>query len=506
MCLFLRMNEYQDRCKMINSIKLRNSIISKLLAALVLILTFASGGTSQENNDKDSAKWKTFKTPEKAGFSSSKLLDAKTYWDDLRPRVAATMIIYKGKVLVSWGDTQRPYMCHSIRKSYLSSLYGIHVKEGHIDLQKTMADLGIDDMPPLTEAEKQAKVIHLLKARSGIYHEAAYEAPSMKESRPPRGSHPPDTFWYYNNWDLNALGTIFEQETDTKIFEEYKARIADPIGMQDFKVEDCYYHYEWDLSIHPAYPFQISARDRARFGLLFLQEGRWDDLQIISKKWIKESTKAYSDVSIESDDLKGFGYGYMWWTLAKYIPVFQQSARLKDMGAAYFASGYKGHLIIVMPAQEMVFVQVVDTFQGLSVSEGESFLLLDMILTAREFDIFDLAALKTWFGPKTMSRGEIINLSARIRNLSRKTSHPTQVDFYLSENSRFNQKDIYLGNADLPGIKAGRKKSVKLKTRILDTITPGSYYLIAYVDRDDVNSDPWPRNNSIVSQQKVIVH
>ena len=426
----------------------------RLLAVLVLIATFSNSGISQEKNGRDNTKWKSFQTPEAAGFSSAKLLDVKTYWDDLRPRVAATMIIYKGKILVSWGDTQRPYMCHSIRKSYLSALYGIHVKEGHIDLQKTMAELGIDDVPPLTEAEKQAKVIHLLKARSGIYHEAAYEAPSMKESRPPRGSHPPDTFWYYNNWDFNTLGTIFEQETDTRIFEEFKASIADPIGMEDFRLEDCYYHYEWDLSIHPAYPFQMSARDRARFGLLFLQEGRWGDLQIVPKKWIKESTKAYSDASSGSNDLKGFGYGYMWWTLARNIPAFQQAPGLKDMGAGYMASGYKGHLILVLPAQEMVFVQVVDTFQGLSVSEGESFLLLDKILTAREFDIFDLAAVKAWFGPKTVAKGEDISLSARVRNLSRKTSHPAQVDFYLSKNSRFNQKDIYLGNADLPGIKA----------------------------------------------------
>jgi CubicO group peptidase (beta-lactamase class C family) len=379
------------------------------------------------------------------------------------------------------------------------------VKEGHIDLQKTMADLGIDDVPPLTEAEKKAKVIHLLKARSGIYHEAAYESPGMKASRPPRGSHPPDTFWYYNNWDFNALGTIFEQETGTKIFEEFKARIADPIGMQDFKLEHCYYHYEWEYSIHPAYPFQMSARDRARFGQLFLQEGRWDDLQFVPKKWIKESTKAYSDASRDSDDLKGFGYGYMWWTLAKYIPLFQDAPGLKDMGASYFASGYGGHKILVIPLQEMVLVQVVDTFSGFFVEEGETLLLLDKILTARDFDIFDLAAVKTWFSPQSVSSGEVINVSARVRNLSRKKSLPALVDFYLSKNNKFNKKDIYLGNAWLPGIKGQKKKVVKLKAPIPDAISPGEYYLIACVDRDDVNGDPYPHNNIAVSPIKVTV-
>lgn len=41
----------------------------------------------------------------------------------------------------------------------------------------------------------------------------------MKDARPPRGSHPPGTFWYYNNWDFNVLGTIFIQLTGEDIFQ-----------------------------------------------------------------------------------------------------------------------------------------------------------------------------------------------------------------------------------------------------------------------------------------------
>jgi hypothetical protein len=115
---------------MINSIKQHAGYTLRLLVVLVLILTFSGSGISEDKKDTGKIKWEVFKTPEKAGFSSSKLLDAKTFWEDLRPRVAATMLIYKGKILVSWGDTHRAYMCHSIRKSYLSALYGIHVKAG----------------------------------------------------------------------------------------------------------------------------------------------------------------------------------------------------------------------------------------------------------------------------------------------------------------------------------------------------------------------------------------
>lgn len=48
----------------------------------------------------------------------------------------------------------------------------------------------------------------------------------MKEERPGRGSHAPGAQWWYNNWDFNTIGVIFELETGRKIFEEFKAGIA----------------------------------------------------------------------------------------------------------------------------------------------------------------------------------------------------------------------------------------------------------------------------------------
>ncbi|MDP6981655.1 MAG: hypothetical protein VYC64_06520 [Candidatus Latescibacterota bacterium] len=57
-----------------------------------------------------------------------------------------------------------------MRRSLLSALYGIHVAEGTIELSATLADLGIDDASvALTGTEKQARIVDLLKARSGIY-------------------------------------------------------------------------------------------------------------------------------------------------------------------------------------------------------------------------------------------------------------------------------------------------------------------------------------------------
>ncbi|MGD8966909.1 MAG: serine hydrolase, partial [Anaerolineae bacterium] len=223
--------------------------------------------------------WQEAATPEQLGWSSDKLAKAREYSE--RIGSAAVMIVDDGLVVDAWGDITRTYQCHSMRKSLLSALYGIYVAEGKIDLSKTLDELGIDDHAPLTEAEKQATVADLLRARSGVYIPAAGEAPSMKAMRPARGSHAPGTFWYYNNWDFNALGTIFDQETgEENIYQAFKTRIADPIGMQDYPIESLRYGYE-PYSMHPYYGFRMSTRDLARFALLFLREGRWRDQQIV---------------------------------------------------------------------------------------------------------------------------------------------------------------------------------------------------------------------------------
>ena len=121
------------------------------------------------------------------------------------------MIVDDGVVVDAWGDISRNFQCHSMRKSILSAIIGVHVDQGHLDLSQTLAQLGIDDYAPgLTAEEKQATVGDLIQARSGVYHVALGESREMKAMRPERHSHPAGTFWYYNNWDFNALGTIFE--------------------------------------------------------------------------------------------------------------------------------------------------------------------------------------------------------------------------------------------------------------------------------------------------------
>ena len=129
----------------------------------------------------------------------------------------AVMIVQGGRVIYEWGDVSKRVKVSSVRKSFLSALYGIYVQEGIIDLDKTLYQVGIDDVPPLSPTEKQATIRMLLQSRSGVYYSFVGGSPDMRAEMPTRGSHAPGTFWYYNNWDFNALGGIFERLTGTKI-------------------------------------------------------------------------------------------------------------------------------------------------------------------------------------------------------------------------------------------------------------------------------------------------
>lgn len=281
-----------------------------------------------------SSFWGNISAPEEMGWSSEGL---KALIPDMnRLGTDALMVVTDGKIVFEWGNTTNIIRSHSVRKSLLSALYGIYVAEKKIDTSKTLEQLHITERVSLTKKEQEATVLDLLKARSGVYITAAAEAPSMRKRRPKRGSHEPDTFWYYNNWDFNVLGTIFRQETGEDIYQAFKRRIADPIGMQDFILERHAYRYEKKYSLHPAYPFLISARDLAKFGQLFLKNSPWNTEQIIPADWIKVSTRSYSRTTTP-----GVGYGFMWWVLvdeAYGVPK-----------GSYYASGYGGQHLHVLP-------------------------------------------------------------------------------------------------------------------------------------------------------------
>jgi CubicO group peptidase (beta-lactamase class C family) len=256
-------------------------------------------------------------------------------------------------------------------------------------------------------------VRQLLEARSGVYHPALYETPDMAKLRPPRGSHPPGTFWYYNNWDFNALGTIYEHATGAGIFEAFDRQIAKPIGMQDYQPQDGEY-VRGEASIHPAYAIRMSARDLARFALLYLHKGNWAGRQVVPGGWVDESTRGYSKVP------SGQGYGYLWW-IGFLGGAVAPTVTLPH--GSFLAEGAGGQYALIVPALDLVVVHRVDRDTPFIEPSGRSIArLFWLILKAEGYDPGPDASLAAATGDRpqgenltTEFKGRTISFAARMK-------------------------------------------------------------------------------------------
>ena len=341
---------------------LRRTSSAGLILALVLATPVASLGQAVGERIPGD-HWMRYADVEQAGFDAAKLAAARETWEGLPS--SAFLVIADGAVVAAWGEVERRFMCHSVRKSFLSALYGIYWDRGEIELNKTLADLGIDDEPdPLLETEKQARILDLLKARSGVFHPAAYAG--RTDSRP-RGSEGPGRYFAYNNWDFNTSAAILMQETGDDVFEAFDHYFGQPLQMEDWRLSDGYYHYERDKSKYPAYPFRMSARDAARFGLLFARDGMWDGERILSEHWIQRSSALYS---IDNDI---FGYGFYWWVLRE--PRFTRHGM-------YSALGVGNQMIAVLPKSDMVIVNRANTYEGEGTPTRALLDLIEQVLEA----------------------------------------------------------------------------------------------------------------------------
>jgi CubicO group peptidase (beta-lactamase class C family) len=309
-----------------------------------------------------------------AGWSAEKLEAAAAY-TRANLRSDAWMLVHRGVVIREFGDVSRVSNIASARKSVLSILIGMQVDQGRFPLDKTLAELGIDDKEGLSPAERSATVRQLLQGRSGIYHPAAYEAASMKVGRPARGAFRPGENFNYNNWDFNAAGTIYRQATGRTVFEALRDDLAHPLQLQDYEFATAGYYQAEPMSVHPAYVMRLSTRDMARIGLLMSRGGTWNGKPLVSRAWVEESTRSYSEIR------PGSGYGYMWW-----VGISDRyNARLRFPGPVYMAIGNLGQYILVDPVRDIVFAHKVN-FEGLSngeVTAAQFVELLARVLEAR---------------------------------------------------------------------------------------------------------------------------
>ena len=327
-----------------------------------------------------SGDWKRVE-PSVHGFDARKLDQARRFMIDSM-YTTGCIIIVGGESIFQFGDLTRLSYIASVRKSVLAMLMGKYVEDGTINLDETVGELIADhvipdDVQKLMPVEKQATIRHLITCRSGVFHDASNDGDD--ERKPRRGTKQPGEFFLYNNWDFNAAGAIFEGLVGRSIYEVFLDDIAIPTGMQDYKLSNQRKTGDLSLSKYPAYHFHLSTRDMARIGYLMLRDGKWEDQQVISSAWVKESTTPVStrrEVNAIRPSRDVFSYSYMWWN-------FDVDRQVPALKGAYTGWGFMGQYITIIPELDMVIAHKTDSVYARRTSFEAYYAFLRMIVNAK---------------------------------------------------------------------------------------------------------------------------
>jgi CubicO group peptidase (beta-lactamase class C family) len=344
------------------------------VAMVVAALLCSTAGVSRAAEPAPRG-WLLHASPEEAGWSSEKLRHARSLAEEQRS--GAVMLVHDGRVVVAWGDVEQRWKVYSVRKSLLSLLLGKPVERGIVPLDMELSRLDLPSGVELTPTESRATVEHLLAARSGVYLPAAKEPAGVDERRPQRGSHPPGSHWFYNNWDFNAAGWVFQELTGRDLIEAFDSDLARPLGFEDWDVRHGFLQREPRRSPIPAYEFRLSARDLARVGQLVLQEGRWLGEEVVPARWVERSTRPRSSLQ------GGAGYGFMWWVDGRGWLAPQLDTPVMDQIHDVAAVGAQGQLLLVVPEWQVVIVHRGDADHGRPVSDAGMLEIAEALLAAR---------------------------------------------------------------------------------------------------------------------------
>jgi CubicO group peptidase (beta-lactamase class C family) len=253
-------------------------------------------------------------------------------------------------------DINTRHNTHSTTKSFTSALIGIAIDQGIITSKDDcIFDYLSDRYDDLNSNGKENITIeHCLKMASGLewnqWDVGISDQSDLllfnKSADPIRYllSKPvvfePGTYFYYNGGTVDLLGMIIASATNGSVQSFSADYLFGPLGITN---------YNW-VVLHPSNltcchgDVYITPRDMAKFGQLFLDEGKWQNQQIISTKWVNQSTQYHIDPGVESMD----GYGYLWWLKNFEVNGTQYHS--------YQTSGWGGQEIYVFDELEMVVV------------------------------------------------------------------------------------------------------------------------------------------------------
>ena len=268
------------------------------------------------------------------------------------------------------------WLSMSVAKSFISALVGIAVEEGHIKSIEEPVTLYAPSL--LGSAYDNVRIKDVLQMSSGAQWNEDYGDPDSDIGRlgvtlAGGGSlnefsstlvreKEPGTRNLYNSTDTQVLGQLVVEATGRSITDYMQEKLWEPLGM-----ESPAYWIVDDHGMEMTFGgLNATARDYAKLGELYRNDGRWGDKQIVPESWAKASVVADAPhLTVEASEF-GMGYGYQWWLLDG------------DEGE-YSAVGVYNQFIYVNPTHDLVIVKLSANSDYASSNEESSYRELETV-------------------------------------------------------------------------------------------------------------------------------
>lgn len=337
------------------------------LIMIVSILIGCSGPSAEKLEAIDYApvildEWPV-STPEEQGLDPN--LVAELYYNASQLETLYGLLVVKNGYLIAEdyfneGSVEDKTLLQSVSKSYVSALVGITLDQGCLSsVDQKMVDFFPEIADQITDLrKKQITIREMLQMRTGYPDEetdqAYLDALYWGEYLPLIEEFPlvsdPGTSFNYSNLTFSWLAIILARACGTDLKTYAQEHLFQPMDTQvgDW-LQDRDGHYIGSGGIH------LTARDAAKFGLLYLNDGEYEGEQIVPSNWVRASLQTYSENARDygmSLSFRDLGYGYGWWT-----------ARAGEHSFS-FAWGHGGQLIVLLDELDMVIVTTADPFFG----------------------------------------------------------------------------------------------------------------------------------------------
>ncbi len=267
------------------------------------------------------------------------------------------LVIRRGYLVAEWGDTVRPDPTYSVAKSMLATVAGIAVDRGLIRIDDPVANV-VKDGGYSSAQNSRVTWRHHLQQESEWEGEMWGKNANFigaeafgRAERKPRAIQAPGAFYEYNDVRMNRFALSLLRVFKKPIPDVFRDEVMNPIGASSFwkwvPYTNAYVEIDGKRMASVAGGTRwgggmwINSYDMARFGLLWLRNGKWGDRQIISPAYVKMAL---------APSRHGPDYGFLWWLNTK------QGLWPGSPTDAYRAVGQGGNVIFISPSHDLVVV------------------------------------------------------------------------------------------------------------------------------------------------------